>query len=484
MPAPEKKKTTRPERRQAAKAGRRVKNLPGRKETKPAAGARRADRSPQARKPGRPAKARKPGRPPKARKPGRPPQARKPGRPPQARKPGRPPQARKPGRPPQARKPGRPPQTTKSSKPAKSAATTAAVTKATLVEKTEQKAVPEPAATRPQATGETTTVLAPRPDEENEDLDGQALDEDDEKVDGDFETDEVIAKEEKGTPRERREDLDAVKQYLDEVSKVSLLTFEQEQSLARRIAKNDAQARQTMIVSNLRLVISIAKRYLNRGLSLLDLIEEGNLGLMRAVEKFSAERGFRFSTYAAWWVRQYVKRALANQSNLIRLPVHIVEKVSKISRVRYELAQKLRREPAPREIAKAAKLPVEQVVEILQLDQKPAYLETLVGHSSSEGRKLVDYLEDRSNVSPDASVLDNIQKEQLQDLLNILADKERAIVVMRFGLDQDSPCTLEQTGRNFGLTRERIRQIEMTALKKLRAYLRQGQSSLDELFKG
>ena len=394
----------------------------------------------------------------KARKRGRPPKARKRGRPPKARKRGRPPKARKRGRPPKARKRGRPPK------------------KAAVF--------PQPAAepeAKPIAAAPAEPLREPEEPEtlEAEEAEEEALESEVEEL----EPEALLAAAEKDTAPERREDLDAVKQYLDEVSKVPLLTFEQEQSLARRANRQDAAARQTMIVSNLRLVISIAKRYLNRGLSLLDLIEEGNLGLMRAVEKFVPEKGFRFSTYAAWWVRQYIKRALANQSNLIRLPVHVVEKVSRLARVRYELAQKLRREPEPAELAKALRLSVEQVADILQMEQKPAYLETMVGQSSaSEGRKLLEVLEDTKPESPDAVVVGRIQREQLQNLLDLLTDKEREILVARFGLADEPPCTLEETGKKFDLTRERIRQIEVGALKKLRTHLRQHHASLDDIF--
>jgi RNA polymerase sigma factor (sigma-70 family) len=319
--------------------------------------------------------------------------------------------------------------------------------------------------------------------EEPEEAEEDAEKEEEPEEDNPNETVEISEEDIAKDAKLRHEDLDAVKQYLNEVRGIPLLNFEQEKSLAYRIAKNDAAARQTLIISNLRLVISIAKRYLNRGLSMLDLIEEGNIGLMRAVEKFAPEKGFRFSTYAAWWIKQHIKRALANQSHLIRLPVHIVEKVSKVSRCQYELTQKLRREPSPAEIGRALKIPVEQVCEILRMDQKPAYLETMMGSQDTDNRKLMDVLEDKTNVSPDASILGDIQKERLQDLLNILTEKERAIIIMRYGLDRKNPCTLEQTGKFFGLTRERIRQIEMTVLKKLRAYLRQGKTSVDDILK-
>ncbi len=274
-----------------------------------------------------------------------------------------------------------------------------------------------------------------------------------------------------------------IKQYLKEVGKTPLLTAEQERDLAFRVEKNDAAARQTLIVSNLRLVISIAKQYLYHGLPMLDLIEEGNLGLMRAVEKFLPRKGFRFSTYAAWWIRQYVKRALANQSQLIRIPVHMVEKVSRFSRIRYELSQKLGQEPTITEIAKAMKVSLEQVREIMRADQRPAYLETMMGSHQSDGRKWTDVFEDKSNIAPDASTQGAIQQKKIEDLLDVLTDKEKNIIILRFGLNRKTSCTLEQTGRHFGLTRERIRQIEVTALKKLRAYLRQGQSSVEDIFK-
>jgi len=279
------------------------------------------------------------------------------------------------------------------------------------------------------------------------------------------------------------EEPDSVRQYLREVSRVPLLTAEQEKSLALKVQRNDAQARQTLIISNLRLVISIAKRYFHRGLSMLDLIEEGNIGLMRAVEKFEPRRGFRFSTYAAWWIRQHIKRALANQSNLIRVPVHMTEKVSRLSRARYELSQKLGHEPSVAEIAKHLKVSQEEVRTVQLVDQKPTYLETAVGGGETENKKLVDYLEDTSRESPAASILDAIQQDQLQQLLASLNEKERAILEMRFGLNRKHPCTLEETGKHFGLTRERIRQIEMTALKKLRSLLRRGTSTVDDIFR-
>ncbi|MEW6516583.1 MAG: sigma-70 family RNA polymerase sigma factor [candidate division FCPU426 bacterium] len=402
----------------------------------------------------------------KARKRGRPPKARKRGRPPKARKRGRPPKVRKRGRPPKVRKRGRPPKARLREEPAEETKSKSSGAETVPAEPTQPSAPP--------------TAAEPLPEPEEPEAEEN---EDEELETEELEPEAIIAAEEKETPPERKEDLDAVKQYLDEVSKVPLLTFAQEQALARRVIKADASARQTMIVSNLRLVISIAKRYLNRGLSLLDLIEEGNLGLMRAVEKFAPEKGFRFSTYAAWWVRQYIKRALANQSNLIRLPVHVVEKVSRLSRIRYELSQKLRREPEPEELARAMRVSVEQVSEILQMEQKPAYLETMVGQSSaSEGRKLLEVLEDTKPEAPDSAVVGRIQREQLQNLLNLLTKKEREILTVRFGLADAPPCTLEETGKKFDLTRERIRQIEVGALKKLRSHLHQNQASLDDIF--
>jgi RNA polymerase primary sigma factor len=279
------------------------------------------------------------------------------------------------------------------------------------------------------------------------------------------------------------EDPDSVRQYLREVSLVPLLTAEQEKSLAMRVQKNDAAARQTLIISNLRLVISIAKRYFNRGLSMLDLIEEGNIGLMKAVEKFDPGKGFRFSTYAAWWIRQHIKRALANQSNLIRVPVHMAEKVSRVSRATYELTQKFGREPEVEEIAKHLKVSHGHVREVMRVDQRPTYLETMVGGYDGENKKVMDFLEDKSNQSPAASILNAMEDERLQSLLEILTDKEREVICMRFGLNQKNACTLEEAGKYFGLTRERIRQIEMTALKKLRAHLRRTGSTMDDIFK-
>ena len=287
-----------------------------------------------------------------------------------------------------------------------------------------------------------------------------------------------------GTSEEKEKcEPEIIKQYLKEVSKIPLLTAEQERDLAFRVEKNDAAARQTLIVSNLRLVISIAKKYLYHGLSMLDLIEEGNLGLMRAVEKFLPRKGFRFSTYAAWWIRQYVKRALANQSQLIRIPVHMVEKVSRFSRMRYELSQKLGQEPTIDEIAKAMKIPADQVREIMRADQRTAYLETMMGSHQGDSRKWTDVFEDKSNISPDAATQGARQQKKIENLLDSLTDKEKNVIILRFGLNRKTAFTLEQTGRHFGLTRERIRQIEVTALKKLRAHLRQEQTSVEDIFK-
>lgn len=327
--------------------------------------------------------------------------------------------------------------------------------------------------------------------DENEPAEEELLDEEaelEDECEADSDDERADASALRSRKKDREEDYyetDSVRQYLKEVSRVPLLTAEQERQLAYRVLKNDAQARQTLIISNLRLVISIAKRYLNRGLSMLDLIEEGNLGLMHAVEKFAPQKGFRFSTYSAWWIRQHIKRALANQSHLIRVPVHMAEKVSRVSRANYELTQKFGREPTVPEIAKHLKMSQEQVREILRVDQKPTYLESTVGGGSEkESKKLVDFLEDKTNESPAAAILGSIQQEQLERVLDILTDKERAVIQMRFGLNCKQPYTLEETGNHFGLTRERIRQIETTALKKMRAHLRRGTSAVDDMFKG
>ena len=274
---------------------------------------------------------------------------------------------------------------------------------------------------------------------------------------------------------------DAVRQYLNEISKVPLLRPDQEKALAFRVLENDASARQTLIISNLRLVISIAKRYFNKGLPLLDLIEEGNLGLMKAVEKFNPNRGFRFSTYAAWWIRQHIKRALDNQANLIRLPVHIVERISHMSRVRYEISQKLGREATPEDIAKNMKISIAQVNEIIQMEQKPTYLENLYSQEEEDTRNLFDVIADDRTKSPDNITKQQIAQDRLEELLIILTDKEREVIKMRFGFDDSEAYTLEETGRKFGLTRERIRQIESIALKKLKAYLRQSEFSAKEI---
>lgn len=358
--------------------------------------------------------------------------------------------------------------------------------KASAAEPVQAEPAQRPAVLKPQDNPVLAPAPAPKPPE-NEPLEEEEVSEGD--LEEELETEEAeledvteSAEPEKG--QGRREDLDSVQQYLNEVSRVPLLTAEQEKELAYQVQQNDAHARQTLIISNLRLVISLAKHYLNRGLSMLDLIEEGNIGLMRAVEKFSPEKGFRFSTYAAWWIRQHIKRALANQSNLIRVPVHMAEKVSRLSRATYELTQKLGREPTLKEIGKYLKISQSDLKEILRAEQKPAYLETAVGGFEKENKKIMDFLEDKSHESPAASTLGAMQQEQLQELLGILTEKERDVLGMRFGLNGANPCTLEETGQRFGLTRERIRQIEMNALKKLRQYIRRGHSSMDDILKG
>lgn len=259
---------------------------------------------------------------------------------------------------------------------------------------------------------------------------------------------------------------DPVRMYLKEIGRVPLLTFEQEISLAKRYEKNDMKAKKKLIESNLRLVVSIAKKYIGRGMSLLDLIQEGNQGLIRAVEKYDWRKGYKFSTYATWWIRQAITRAIADQARTIRIPVHMVETINRFIRVSRKLMQELGREPAPEEIAKALEIDVSKVREIIKVSQEPTSLETPVG--DEDDSHLGDFIQDTSAPSPYDATSRQLLKEHMEEVLGTLSDREKRVLILRFGLENGKPKTLEEVGREFNVTRERIRQIEAKALRKLR----------------
>jgi len=259
---------------------------------------------------------------------------------------------------------------------------------------------------------------------------------------------------------------DPVRMYLKEIGRVPLLTAEEEIELAHRIEAGDDEARRQLVEANLRLVVSIAKRYVGRGMLFLDLIQEGNLGLMKAVKKFDYRKGFKFSTYATWWIRQAITRAIADQARTIRIPVHMVETINKLSRVQRTLLQEKGREPTPAEIAEAMDIPVERVIEIMKVAQEPVSLETPIGEEDDS--HLGDFITDEDAESPEESASFVLLREHLDGILNTLTDREEKVLRLRFGLDDGRPRTLEEVGQEFGVTRERIRQIEDKALRKLR----------------
>ncbi len=259
---------------------------------------------------------------------------------------------------------------------------------------------------------------------------------------------------------------DPVRMYLREIGRIPLLTFEQELELAKKILEGDEEAKQKLAESNLRLVVSIAKKYVGRGMLFLDLIQEGNMGLIKAVEKFDYTKGFKFSTYATWWIRQAITRAIADQARTIRIPVHMVETINKLIRTSRHLLQQLGREPTPEEIAEEMEIPIEKVMEIQKIAQDPVSLETPIGEEDDS--HLGDFIQDDDSPAPHDSAAYTLLKEQLEDVMNTLTPREAKVLKLRFGLEDGKARTLEEVGREFEVTRERIRQIEAKALRKLR----------------
>ena len=259
---------------------------------------------------------------------------------------------------------------------------------------------------------------------------------------------------------------DPVRMYLREIGKIPLLTYDEELDLAQKVLEGDEDAKQKLAESNLRLVVSIAKKYVGRGMLFLDLIQEGNMGLIKAVEKFDYTKGYKFSTYATWWIRQAITRAIADQARTIRIPVHMVETINKLIRTSRDLLQRLGREPTPEEISKEIELPVEKVLEIQKIAQDPVSLETPIGEEDDS--HLGDFIQDDDSPAPQDSVAYTLLKEQLEEVMNTLTPREAKVLKLRFGLEDGKARTLEEVGKEFMVTRERIRQIEAKALRKLR----------------
>ena len=275
-------------------------------------------------------------------------------------------------------------------------------------------------------------------------------------------------------------ELDATRLYLNEIGFSPLLSAEEEVYFARRSLRGDDAARKRMIESNLRLVVKIARRYMNRGLALLDLIEEGNLGLIRAVEKFDPERGFRFSTYATWWIRQTIERALMNQTRTIRLPIHVVKEINVYVRAARRLAQDLDREPSPEDVAAELDKPVDEVKRMLGLNERIASVDS--PRSADGDNSLLDYIPDEQNVDPSVTLQDSDMHEHIELWLGRLSEKQRAVVERRFGLHGRDISTLEEVGNELGVTRERVRQIQIEALKRMREILEHEGFSVDTVF--
>jgi RNA polymerase primary sigma factor len=259
---------------------------------------------------------------------------------------------------------------------------------------------------------------------------------------------------------------DPVRMYLKEIGQIKLLSMEEELALADRIAEGDESAKNELAEANLRLVVSIAKRYVGRGMLFLDLIQEGNIGLMKAVDKFDVTKGYKFSTYATWWIRQAITRAIADQARTIRVPVHMVETINKLARIQRQLTLELNREPTEEELASKMNIPVDKIKEIYKISQEPVSLETPIGEEDDS--HLGDFIKDERNVSPEEYATNEMLKDEITEVLSTLTEREEKVIRLRFGLEDGKSRTLEEVGQMFGVTRERIRQIEAKALRKLR----------------